>query len=63
MAEVKYWCSGQNIADRIVQAGHHPAVQRCRKEECAKWDSDLNCPALSLTVRMGGRSEVCYSNK
>jgi len=51
------------MPDMMVQPNHHPAVQRCRKEECEKWDSDLNCPALSLTVRMGGRSEVCYSNK
>ncbi|MGA9086965.1 MAG: hypothetical protein ACLQMU_11240 [Methanoregula sp.] len=63
MAEVKYWCSDQTRTDGYLIPGQGSALLRCRREECAKWDSDLNCPALSLSVRFGGRSEVCYSNK
>jgi len=51
MADVKYWCSN-----------HTAILHRCRKEECEKWDSDLTCPALSLSVTVNGRREVCYSN-
>ncbi|WP_048068458.1 hypothetical protein [Methanoregula boonei] len=61
MADVKYWCSDPAETGRPLRHGRGPVLLRCRKEECAKWDSDLTCPALSLSVTVRGRPEVCYS--
>ena len=61
MANVKYWCSNPATTGRPTRSGRCPVMEQCRKEECAKWDSDLTCPALSLSVTVNGRTEVCYS--
>jgi len=62
MAEVKYWCSDQSRTDGHLRPGQGSVLLRCMKDECEMWDGDLNCPALSLSVRLGGKNVVCYSN-
>ncbi len=61
MAEVKYWCSDPARTDGPVKSRGNMLL-RCKRDECARWDSDLTCPALSLSVTVNGRNEVCYSN-
>ena len=61
MPEVKYWCRDPVLTGLPRQTGHCSVMERCRKDECAKWDSDLSCPDLSLSVTVNGRTEVRYS--
>ena len=61
MADVKYWCSDQARTDGHLRPGKGSVLLQCMKDECEMWDSDLSCPALSLSVTVRGRTEVCYS--